>query len=273
MKTGIVFDIKRFAIHDGPGIRTTVFMKGCPLRCLWCHNPEGLEKRPFVDYINTSYIQCGICVEVCPGHCIERTPDGVKTNFTSCILCGRCVEECPTASRKITGVAYTPDQLFQEIVKDMEFYRAGGGGVTFSGGEAMEQTGFIVEVMNLCQKAGIHIVLDTSGYAFCKAPCRAGGGTGGTGKLRREEKRLRNHSRQLPPRSRPRPGDSVAGPSDVLVPARGYYHGNQWVGRLQPRTCGPEFLLLLPPGCEQRENQQRLCQRTAVRLVDSANAT
>lgn len=164
MDTGIVFDIKRFALHDGPGIRTTVFMKGCPLRCLWCHNPEGLQKKPFVDYRKESCLECGICIQSCPVKCIQKTAGGLLTDHERCLLCGKCVEACPAACRTMTGISYTPEALFAQIQRDQIFYGADGG-VTFSGGEALEQAGFLIRVMKLCRDAGIHIALDTSGYA------------------------------------------------------------------------------------------------------------
>lgn len=164
MKEGIIFSIKRFAVHDGPGIRTTVFMKGCPLRCRWCHNPEGLGTEPFVDYKKEACIGCGVCEKVCPRKAISLTENGFEAEKTRCVHCGICAEKCPANARELTGTKKTAEELLQEIEKDKVFYDAEGG-VTFSGGEALMQADFLKEVMKLCKEKNIHITLDTSGYA------------------------------------------------------------------------------------------------------------
>lgn len=148
MSTGIVFDIKEFAVFDGPGIRTTVFMKGCPLRCQWCHNPEGLSPRPQLMVSTAACVHCGACERVCrhPGHCV---------------VCGECVPVCRGGFRKIAGIEWTPEDLAARLNKDADVYRATGGGVTFSGGEPLMQWDFVSEVVDRLE--GIHTAIETSG--------------------------------------------------------------------------------------------------------------
>ena len=147
--TGIVFDIKEFADFDGPGIRTTVFMKGCPLRCRWCHNPEGLDPKPQLMVSRAACTHCGACRRVC-GH-----PD-------RCIACGKCVPACRGGFRKIVGQPWTPEDLARRLRKDRDVYGESGGGVTFSGGEPLMQWDFISETLRGLE--GIHTAVETSGY-------------------------------------------------------------------------------------------------------------
>ena len=149
METGIIFDIKEFSIFDGPGIRQTVFLKGCPLRCNWCHNPEGLSREPQIMVSLNACLHCGRCKAVC------RHPD-------ACIACGRCVEVCPQNVRRIAGTRMTSGELAETLRKDASYYAACGGGVTFSGGEPLLQRGFLAETLD--QLAGIHRAVETSGY-------------------------------------------------------------------------------------------------------------
>lgn len=150
MKTGVIFDIKEFSIFDGPGVRQTVFFKGCPLRCNWCHNPEGLSALPQIMVSENACVHCGKCREVCehPG---------------KCIVCGKCVESCPENARRIAGTRYTSEELVTKIRKDAAYYAACGGGVTFSGGEPLLQADFLAEVLD--QIPDIHKTIETSGYA------------------------------------------------------------------------------------------------------------
>ena len=150
MSTGIVFDIKEFAVFDGPGIRTTVFMKGCPLRCQWCHNPEGLSPKPQLMVSTAACAHCGACQRVC------KHPD-------HCIVCGDCIPVCRAGLRKIAGVAWTAEDLAARLNKDADVYAATGGGVTFSGGDPLLQWDFVSEVLDRLE--GIHTAVETSGFA------------------------------------------------------------------------------------------------------------
>ena len=150
MSTGIVFDIKEFAVFDGPGIRTTVFMKGCPLRCHWCHNPEGLRMQPQLMVSKAACIHCGACETVC------AHPD-------DCVACGACISVCRGNFRKIVGQPWNADELAARLMKDADVYRMSGGGVTFSGGEPLMQWPFVADIIR--KLSGIHVAVETSGYA------------------------------------------------------------------------------------------------------------
>jgi len=150
MSTGVVFDIKEFAVFDGPGIRTTVFMKGCPLRCQWCHNPEGLSPKPQLMVSTAACVHCGACERVC------RHPD-------HCIACGECVPVCRGGFRKIAGTIWTADKLAERLNKDADVYGVSGGGVPFSGGDPLMQWGFVSDVLDRLE--GIHTAIETSGFA------------------------------------------------------------------------------------------------------------
>ncbi|MCD6363194.1 MAG: glycyl-radical enzyme activating protein [Synergistetes bacterium] len=167
MLRGLIFDIKRFAVHDGPGIRTTVFFKGCPLSCPWCHNPEGRSFSEELCFFESRCIGCGICVKSCPfGAIFMKEGDSVPTtNREICKACGVCVEACPTGARKVAGKWYTVDELLCEIKKDIPFYDTSGGGVTASGGEPLTQAKFLSEFLKACKEIGVRTALDTSGYA------------------------------------------------------------------------------------------------------------
>ena len=164
MKTGMIFDIKQYAIHDGPGIRTTVFFKGCPLACWWCHNPEGIEMVPRVVYRNMRCIGCGECVAACPESALTLTPDGITANMSLCKTCGSCVDACNAEARKMIGKTLTSAELMKIIIKDIPFYDESGGGVTFSGGEPLMQPEFLLELLQECGEEQIHRTVDTSGY-------------------------------------------------------------------------------------------------------------
>jgi pyruvate formate lyase activating enzyme len=168
MTTGFIFDIKRYAIHDGPGIRTTVFMKGCPLACRWCHNPEGIEPQPFVAYKKERCIRCGECVASCPEQALCLEPEGVVPSGSPCTSCFTCAEICPSEAREKVGRKLTARELLSEIQKDIPFYDTSGGGVTFSGGEPLMQAEFLIELLKLCGHEHIHRAVDTSGYANCE---------------------------------------------------------------------------------------------------------
>ena len=149
---GIVFDIQRFSTHDGYGIRTTVFMKGCNNACLWCHNPEGLSLKTQLRTYPMKCISCGRCTKVCKLDC-----DPLK-----CISCGKCADVCPTGARELCGVEMTPEKLFEEIKADLDFYKNSGGGVTFSGGEPLLQSDFISETAKRCKEIGISVGIQTA---------------------------------------------------------------------------------------------------------------
>ena len=149
MTRGLIFDLKEFSVHDGPGVRQTVFFKGCPLRCSWCHNPEGVEFRPQLMVKKTQCISCGICRQC------RKDP---------CIACGKCVRMCPARARFISGEWLTSEELALRLRRNQEIYESMGGGVTFSGGEPLMQSEFLLETVQLLGK-DVHVVLETSGYA------------------------------------------------------------------------------------------------------------
>jgi pyruvate formate lyase activating enzyme len=164
--SGVIFDIERFALHDGPGIRTTLFLKGCPLACRWCHNPESISPRPQLVFLESKCISCGKCFEACPAGAHERLTDGSRAyHRDKCTLCGRCVEVCPPQALVMEGWTITVEDAVAELSRDAPFYSRSGGGITLSGGEPMRQTRFSAEVLRRCREKGIHTALDTSGYA------------------------------------------------------------------------------------------------------------
>jgi pyruvate formate lyase activating enzyme len=160
MHRGLVFNIQKYSIQDGPGIRTTVFLKGCPLRCWWCHNPEGQSAEPEVVTVETRCTACGQCVRVC-------LHDGGAAPAASpqCIRCGACVDACPSEARQMLGQAMTVDEVLAEVLQDRVFYEESGGGVTFSGGEPLGQPDFLRELLRACHASGISTAVDTCGYA------------------------------------------------------------------------------------------------------------
>ena len=163
--SGCVFDLKKYAIHDGPGIRTTVFFKGCPLQCRWCHNPESWNPFPEPGFRAGRCAKCGQCVEVCKQQAISLAEKGSVTNPAKCTVCGECVSACLNSAREIIGEEMTVGQVLGEIEKDVVFYDQSGGGVTFSGGEPLMQAEFLLALLEKCRNEGIHTAVDTTCYA------------------------------------------------------------------------------------------------------------
>ncbi len=165
MATGTIFDIKRYSIHDGPGIRTSVFLKGCPLRCWWCHNPESQSPEPVVLYRPDRCIGCGACERACPEGAIRLTQKGFTSDPKLCRSRGVCAEVCPSGARELVGRNVDVPQVMEEIEKDRLFYDESGGGATFSGGEPLMQHEFLGELLRECRRVDIHTAVDTTGYA------------------------------------------------------------------------------------------------------------
>jgi pyruvate formate lyase activating enzyme len=162
---GVVFDVMRFSTHDGPGIRTTVFLKGCPLSCTWCHNPESQSARPEALLRPKLCIACLACTEACPEGAIRAVDGQAVTDRSICKVCGTCVETCPADARAIAGREMAVDEVLAEIVKDEAFFEESGGGVTFSGGDPLTQSGFLLALLEACKRREIHTTVETAGYA------------------------------------------------------------------------------------------------------------
>ena len=159
--TGTIINIQRFSIHDGPGIRTTVFFKGCSLRCFWCHNPESIRPKPEIQFYLERCIGCQDCLSVCEhgAHIFEA---GHEYARNLCVVCGECVQICPNAAVELTGRHMSVDQVLAEILADRTFYQTSGGGVTLSGGEPLLQREFAREILAQCQSAGVHTAIETA---------------------------------------------------------------------------------------------------------------
>ena len=164
MAEGIIFNIQRFSLHDGPGIRTTVFLKGCPLDCLWCHNPESKRKKPQLAFSDNLCIGCGNCEKVCKQAVHSHDENGKIIHFDACIACGTCTEACPTGALEIMGKKVSSEEVVEEIVRDIPFYGSSGGGVTISGGEPALQPEFAAAVLKGAREHQIHTAIETAGY-------------------------------------------------------------------------------------------------------------
>jgi len=162
---GTIFNLMRFSTHDGPGIRTTVFLKGCLLSCWWCHNPENWQHVPNEVYLPDRCTGCGVCIENCPDHALSRSQQGIVVDAALCRHCGRCVAVCPMEARESTGWTVSVPELVKSIERDIPFYDQSRGGVTFSGGEPLCQSDFLLAVLAECGRREIHRTVDTSGYA------------------------------------------------------------------------------------------------------------
>lgn len=164
MESGLIFDIKRYSINDGPGIRVTVFFKGCNLNCAWCHNPESISNKTQKLYSKNKCIGCNACVENCFENACSLTITGIITDLSKCKLCGKCADVCPTTATEISGRFETTQSILEIIQKETVFMDSSDGGVTFSGGEPLLQHKFLFELLDECGKKGIHRAVDTAGY-------------------------------------------------------------------------------------------------------------
>ena len=159
---GMVFNIQRFSIHDGPGIRTTVFLKGCSLRCFWCHNPEGIRPKQELQFFPDRCIGCDACIAACPQGANLKEGDRRLYLRDQCVVCGRCVDTCYAEARVLAGTEMTVDQVVEEALRDRAFYQNSGGGVTLSGGEPLLQREFTCEVLRQLKAAGVHTAVETA---------------------------------------------------------------------------------------------------------------
>lgn len=163
--SGTVTDIKRFAVHDGDGIRTTVFLKGCPLKCVWCHNPESISPKHQLSFYSGKCMLCGECVKVCPNGA-HRIENGIHTlDRTKCTVCGKCAEYCLSSALKREGIEMTVDEVIKTVLEDKMFYETSGGGMTISGGEPTMQAGFTLSLLKAAKAESLNTALDTCGFA------------------------------------------------------------------------------------------------------------
>jgi len=175
MKKGLIFDVQRFSLHDGPGLRTLIFFKGCSLSCWWCSNPESHSSLKEIMFDARKCRACGECTAACQSGALTRDAEGHFVYRPElCTLCGDCVEACPQQARRLVGREVTVDELVEEIERDAPFFRRSGGGVTLGGGEPLQQAAFAQELLKACRERGIHTAMETSGYAAWQAVSRIG---------------------------------------------------------------------------------------------------
>ena len=165
---GLIFNIQRFSVHDGPGIRTTVFFKGCPLQCIWCANPESINPFPEIMFNEDKCIKCDKCLYICPKGAITKRSNIIVIDRNKCDGCGKCVDVCYSSALSLCGRYLSLDDVLSEIEKDIPFYDASNGGVTVSGGEPLMQQNFLTRLFVGAHEKGIHTALETSGYASWK---------------------------------------------------------------------------------------------------------
>lgn len=163
--SGYIFEIQKMSTEDGPGIRTTVFFKLCPLRCLWCHNPESIFKEPSIQWFKVKCIGCKTCIKVCPEHAIKLDKNGIHLDRSKCSCCGICTDECPATALRKLGDYRSLETIFHEVEKDKVYYEKSNGGITVSGGEPTLQSDFLLKFLEKCKESGFHTALDTCGYA------------------------------------------------------------------------------------------------------------
>ena len=161
----LIFDIKPYAINDGPGIRLTIFFKGCPLSCKWCHNPESISPKKQKLYTKSKCIGAQSCIEICPNNALTLSRDGIVTDIEKCELCGKCAEVCPTKAIEMSGSEYTIDFLLNRIEKERPFFESSGGGITLSGGEPLMHCEFAIPLLKELGKRNIHRTIDTTAFA------------------------------------------------------------------------------------------------------------
>jgi glycyl-radical enzyme activating protein len=162
--TGRIFEIQRFSVHDGPGIRTTVFMKGCTLRCLWCHNPEGIDSGNVLSFLPDRCIGCGYCFRTCKRNAHKMHGDHHVLDREACAVCGSCTEECYSRALELVGRDVTVADVLKEVLRDKPFYETSGGGMTLSGGEPLMQAEFSAELLHAAKLAGLHCAIETCGH-------------------------------------------------------------------------------------------------------------
>jgi pyruvate formate lyase activating enzyme len=163
--SGVVFDIQRFSLNDGPGIRTTVFLKGCPLNCAWCHNPESISPAPQLSFNAIKCTRCRLCAKACRKGVHSFGPRGHRVAFGACAACGACVRVCPNSALRIIGARMTVPEVMREVLSDADYYGRSGGGMTLSGGEPMLQYGFALALLKAARGKRIHTVVETNGTA------------------------------------------------------------------------------------------------------------
>ncbi len=165
MEKSLIFDIKKYAINDGPGIRLTIFFKGCPLSCVWCHNPESVLAYSQKMYTASKCIGAVKCIEICPANALTLTRNGIETDTELCTLCGKCAEVCPTKAMEMSGREYSTAELMKIIERETVFFDHSNGGVTFSGGEPLMHLKKLIDLLDRCGEKHIHRVVDTTLFA------------------------------------------------------------------------------------------------------------